>query len=284
MKKYFLFLLMVLLGVASCRKEYSDEIDSTVNGTIIGLDCRISAIGYTDKASGVGIGSINAVIDANDNATSITNYDSLSLSIVSNFTPQYNSNIVTIASGQYFIVDNLTKQVKQFHGFVDPTAPNSPQIDVDYAYNAAGYLINKVYKYSSAPGSPFQEVQYAYTNANLTGMVVKDLVTGNTIKDAQLTYISNIVPKNFIYLFPDESAYSTFNQFYNFGKKSYNAVKDFKVRYYNPGNLLADSSVSLFSNYILSRDNYVVSVLMNGNDQSSIPAFSGKLKFSYKCK
>jgi hypothetical protein len=284
MKKPLLYLFIVLFAAASCRKEYSAETDSTVNGTIVGLNCRISGIGYTDKASGVGIGSINAIIDANDNATNITNYDSLNLSIVSNFAPQYNSNIVTVASGQYFVIDNVTKQVKQFHGFVDPTAPGSPQIDVDYTYNATGYLINKVYRYTASPGTPFQQVVYSYSNGNLTGMVAKDLVTGYLVKEAQLTYINNIAPKSFMYLFPDESAYASFNQFYNFGKKSYNAVKDFKVHYYDPGNMLVDSSVSLFSNYILSRDNYVVSVLMNGGDQSSIPAYSGKLKFSYKCK
>ena len=104
------------------------------------------------------------------------------------------------------------------------------------------------------------------------------------IKDADLTYYSNIAPKNYMYLFPDESTYAEFNQFYNFGNKPTNAVKTIKLRYFDPGNVPVDSAVSQFNSYILSRDNYVVSVYMLGDDQSSIPAAEGKLTFSYKCK
>ncbi len=57
-----------------------------------------------------------------------------------------------------------------------------------------------------------------------------------------------------------------------------------KIRNYDPGNTLRDSLVSTFSNYIMSRDNYVLSVQMSGDDLISIPAAIGKLSFSYKCK
>lgn len=277
--------LLTLTLLSSCLKEYSTEVgDGNGAGVIIGADCRISKIGYADSASGVGLGSITALINAADNTTDITGFDSLTLSIDFNAIPQYFSDTVYIDPKQYFIREATTKRIKHFHGFVDPAFPGSPEYDVDYIYDVNGLLSQKRYGYTLLPGIYFQTVTYTYSGKNLTGMVSLDEFTGNIIKDASLTYYSNIAPKNYIYLFPDESANAEFNQFYNFGSKSTNAVKSLKVRYYNPGNVVADSTVSAFSGYTMSRDNYVVGVYMIGDDQSSIPAAEGKLSFSYKCK
>ena len=57
-----------------------------------------------------------------------------------------------------------------------------------------------------------------------------------------------------------------------------------KVRNYDPGNVVRDSTETSFSNYIMSRDTYVLSVQMAGADQQSIPASVGKLSFKYACK
>ena len=85
---------------------------------------------------------------------------------------------------------------------------------------------------------------------------------------------------------PDEEDpnYAQFNQFFNFGKKSLNAVKEIKIRNYSSGVLTADSTKTVFGTYTMSLDNYVLSVIMSGDDLPSMPAQKGKLKFSYKCK
>ena len=286
MKKVLFYTVIINLSFTSCLKEYSTESGGNGSGgaTIIGADCRISKIAYADSATGTGIGSITAVINGSDNATDITKFDSLTLTIDFNSAPQYFGDTIAIDPDQYFAVDNSTKRVKLFHGLFDPTVPGSPEFDVNYVYDASGYLVNKFYNYSLLPGFPFLKITYTYTGGNLTHMVADDLFAGDMIKDADLTYFSNIAPKNFMNIFPDENTYAEFNQFYSFGKKNTNAVKNLKLRYYDPGNVLIDSAVSTFSNYIMSRDNYVLSVLMTGDDQSSIPATAGKLSFSYKCK
>ena len=115
-------------------------------------------------------------------------------------------------------------------------------------------------------------------------MTGTDRVTGDLIVDADVTYFNNIVPKRYLYIFPDEKAYPYFNQFFNYGAKNYNAIKKMTVRNYDPGNVVRDSAVSNFSNYIMSRDTYVLSVQMDSVAQPSIPALAGMLKFSYKCK
>jgi hypothetical protein len=283
MKKKLVYFIIVVLVITSCKKEYSLE-NSGDSNDIIGADCRISKIAFSDSASGNSIASISATINAADNATDITVFDSVSLTIDFNSVPQYFGDTIAIDPSQYFIADITTKRIKLLHGVIDPTVSGSPEFDVNYVYDASGYLINKFYSFSLLPGFPFMQVTYSYTGGNLTHMVTDDLFTGDLVKDADLTYNSSISPKNYMYLFPDENTYAAYNQFYNFGKKSTNAVSNFKLRYYDPGNVLVDSTVSSFNNYVMSRDNYVVSVFMKGDDQSSIPAIEGKLNFSYKCK
>jgi hypothetical protein len=287
MKKFLPFYIIAsVFAFTSCQKEYSTESGGDSGaGAIIGADCRISKIAYTDSATGlVGYGSIGATINAADLVTDVTKFDSLSLTIDFNSQPQYFTDTVAIDPDQYFIVDLSTQRVTSFHGLTDPTVPGSPEFDVAYVYDGAGHLSQKSYYFTLSPVVPYLQTNYTYTNGNLTGMTLQDMFTGDLVKDASLSYYSNIAPKNYLYLFPDESTYAEFSQFYNFGAKSYNAVKSLKVRYYDPGNVVVDSTVSNFNTYIMSRDNYVTSVIMSGNDQSSIPAIAGKLKFSYKCK
>jgi hypothetical protein len=285
MKKISLLLFVSAVILSSCLKEYStEEGNDTGAGVIIGADCRINKITYTDSATGTGRGSISAAINNSDNVTDVTGFDSLTLTIDYNYLVQYFNDTVYIDPSQYFVRDATSKRINKFHGFIDPSVPASPQFDVEYVYDATGRLTEKFYYFSLAPTIPFMQASYTYTNGNATAVVLKDRFTGDIIRDATLAYYPNIAPKNFMYLFPDETLYPEFNQFFNFGTKSTNAVKNLKIRYYDPGNVVVDSSVSAFSNYILSRDNYVLSVEMAGDDQSTLPAVEGKLKFSYKCK
>jgi hypothetical protein len=286
MKKLLpLYLIATVIALSSCLKEYSTENGGdSGGGIIIGADCRISKIAYSDSATGVSIGSIGATINAADVVTDITKFDSLTLTIDFNDVPQYFTDTVAIDADQYFLMDLTSKRIKLFHGLIDPTVPGSPEFDIDYVYDAAGYLVNKFYSYTLLPGIPYQQVTYSYSGGNLTHMQTDDLFTGDMIKDADLSYYPNIAPKNYMNIFPDEDTYGEFNQFFNFGKKSANAVKNLKLRFYDPGNIPVDSAISVFNSYVMSRDNYVLSVYMLGDDQSSIPAAEGKLNFTYKCK
>ena len=285
MKKGLVYAVIVIAVLASCQKEYSTENGGDNGaGVIIGADCRISKIAYADSSTGVGIGSIVATIDGLDMVRDITKMDSITLTIDFNSVPQYFGDTVYIDPDQYFIFDATTKRINSLHGLIDPTVPGSPEFDITYNYDAAGFLISKSYSYTLLPGIPFETINYTYTGGNLTHMTAVDEFTTDIIKDADLTYYTNIAPKNYIYLFPDEDTYAAHNQFYNFGKKPLNAVKNLKLRFYNPGNILVDSAVSTFSSYIMSRDNYVLSAYMIGDNQPCIPAAEGKLSFSYKCK
>jgi len=280
----------ILISLFSCEKEYSVENNGGGSDLIVGLDCRISKIVYTDTAGtsmggpGTGLGSIDAEIDNLDIVAKIMQYDSLSSTIVFNPVPVYRNDSVYINSEEYFIVD-ANKRITKMHGLVDPTDASSLQFDVFYLYNAGGYLVTKTYFLVSSPTIPFYKVDYTYGGGgNLVHMTAVNLPSGELQMDADLTYFNLVVPKRYIYIFPDEVNYAPFTQFFNFGTRNFNAVKDMKVRNYDPGNVVRDSIVSTFSNYSMSNDTYILSVQMGGDDQPSIPALAGKLRFSYHCK
>ncbi len=277
-------LIMIIAFFASCDKEYSLENGNLVDESIVGVDCRINKIIYTDTAGvDINLGAMQANISNQDIVTEIRKYDSLSSILEFIVMPTYINDTVYINPDEYFIVD-VNKRITKLHALEDPTDPFSQQLDVFYQYNAGGFLVAKNYFFTLTPTIPVYRVDYIYNGGNLTNMTKTNLLTGDLELDAVLNYYNNVIPRRYIYLFPDENDYSHFNQFYNFGAKSYNAVKDIKVRNYDPGNVVRDSLVSTFSNYVMSRDTYVLSVQMAGADQPSIPAPAGKLTFKYKCK
>lgn len=285
-RKNWIFGIGMLIVFISCSKEYSLENsgNNDTNGLIVGADCRMSKIIYkVDTGTKKGIGSIEAIINNLDVVTKVTKFDSLSATIEYSEITVIANDTIYINADEYFIVD-INKRIIKLHGLTDQTDPFSPQFDGNYFYNANGYLTTKFYTLTGT-AILFYKVDYTHIGGNLTHMTATNMLTGDFDMDADISYYSNIFPKRFLYLFPDErAAYSFYNQFYNFGARPTNAVKDMVVRNYDPGNVLRDSTVSAFSNYIMSRDTYVLSVLMTGDDQISIPASAGRLSFYYKCK
>jgi hypothetical protein len=291
MKKIFLhhralwvFVSVSLMAIYSCKKEASVEDPNNPGGdVVIGANCRVSKIAFADSLLGFGTGSVSAVINALDTTTSVTAFDSL-LNIASvKVSITYASDTAKINANEYFLLDP-NKRVARLHALEDTSNPASKQIDIDYIYDGNGRLMKKSHSYTLDPNVPFQEVNYTYAANNLTKMEKMDLIKNELIQDADIIYDNAISPKNYLYLFPDEKTYATFNQFFNFGTKSINLVKSIKVRNFDPGNMPKDSTLSTFGNYVLSVDRYVLSATMSGDSAYAIPAKKGRLKFSYKCK
>lgn len=290
MKKMLPFFLAVIVitatAIVSCSKEYSLE-NGGDSDLIIGPDCRISKIASIDTPTTIGLGSILASINSLDEVTDITAFDSLSGTIVTNSQPTYIDDTIYINPDEYFITDPFgSNRVIKLHRLFDPLDPTSAPVDIDYIYNSNGNLVQKLFQSPAFAVNPMYQVDYTYVGANLDSMSITDMFSSEVITTAKLQFYPNIAPKNYLYLFPDENTpeYAQYNQFFNFGKRSLNAVKTMKVRNYAGGIMTADSSNATFGSYTMSRDNYVLSVILSGDDQPSIPAQKGILKFSYKCK
>ena len=296
MKKLSLYVLIatVAVSVFSCTKEFSLENGgSSGNGSdeIVGVDCRIRKIAYYDSASLIPLGSLAAIINAKDTVTDITLFDSLNNVIAFNSMPFYAADTAYLNPDEYFIRDVTTGNVIHLHGVLNSVFPTIP-FECSYIYNADGTLFQKRYDIPAAGISPAVVVEYKYLGGNMIHMESTDYTTfvPELIQDADIDYYATIKPRRFLNLMPDETIsddlnhFAAYTQFFNFGKKPINAIKSLKVRFFDPGNVPRDSTVSNFFTYITSRDNYVLSVYMLGDDQESIPAAVGRLNFSYKCK
>lgn len=278
-----IFLVATIFCLTSCEKEVSLENTSIGgNDLIVGRDCRLAKIVYNDTATNINLGSIAATINLLDRVEQINEFDSLAVALTFASATNYTNDTIYVNDDEFFVMDIINNRVKKLHGLTDPTDVLSPQFDADYVYNAAGYLVQK--NYALAAGTiPAIAVAYSYTGNNLTKMTYTNLLSGELEIDADLNYYTNIAPKNYMYVFPDEFTHPQYVQFFNYGRKSVNAIKDIKLKMYNSG-AVVDSLISHFDSYRMSRDNYVLDVIMSGDDQPGIPAAASKLKFSYKCK
>ena len=138
MKKSYLFIvLLAVLVLSACSKEYSTENNGNLNNPlIVGADCRISKIAYFDSATGIiGLGSIADIINPLDQSTDITLFDSLSGTIDFKTALTYIGDTIYINPDEYFLVDLVSGHIKRLHGLIDPTIPSSLQFDADYTYD-----------------------------------------------------------------------------------------------------------------------------------------------------
>ena len=281
--KFCLQLVVLSILLFSCEKDSSEEGGGD-NPNIVGNNCRINKIVYRDSSDSTPIGSIAANINGIDQVISITEFDSLSNFLLS-YTDVYNFyDTVYVNDDEFFVEDPNGRLIKKFHGLVDPGNPSSPFYDVVYTYNTAGNLVKKVKALSQAPAVPIEQVDYSYSNGNLVSMNFRNLVSGKKISDATLTYNLGIRPTNYFYLFPDAERDAAYNQFFNFGKRSLNAVSTMKVKHYDNAGVVTDSLVSSFTQYQQSADLYILKVLMQGDEQPSIPAKPGRMQLSYYCR
>ena len=278
---------IVVVGfLISCTKEYSLENGNNTSNLIVGTDCRMAKIDFNDSATNVPLGSMAGVINAKDTVRNVTLFDSLGNNLVANSMPVYSGDTIYVDPDEYFIVDPTNNRILHLHGVLNSS---SFTFESDYFYDASGNLVKKTYDFPGASTSPALVIDYTYFAGNPIHMTSTDMTVPEVIADADIDYYSNISPRKFLTIMPDETIssnynhFATFSQFFNFGNKPINAVKAMKVRQY-VGGAAVDSTVSVFTGYIMSRDNYVLSVYMLGNDQESIPAAQGKLVFSYKCK
>lgn len=98
MKKLFpvFFALMALAFFLAKKNIVLKKTASGTNPLIVGANCRITKIAYIDSATNTGIGSFTVIINAADNTTEITKFDSLGLFVEFNAMPVYVSDTVAI--------------------------------------------------------------------------------------------------------------------------------------------------------------------------------------------
>jgi len=274
--------LFVLLSFYGCRKEKSIE-SGDKNPIFIGSNCRISQVLSVDSLTGIGFDAHNAFFDAAGKPTGTELYDSLSNSIYFGSLFTYSGDTAFVNSGEYFLNDAATGRVKEFKGLIDSSDPLSDTVQIIFSYDASGYLVKKEYYFYGLP-DPLLRSTYSYSSGNLTRALLEYVFPSTEVFiDAAVEYNSSQPANGMMYVFPDAFYTSQYNLSFNFGKRPVNTLKKVTTKLYSSG-VLTDSLVTNYSNYKLSRDNYVLELFAAGDFQDGMGIIDGRTKFSYYCK
>jgi hypothetical protein len=286
-KKIIFAIALLGLTFISCQKEYSFENPlSGSSGLIIGNNCIIKKVIEFDTISNKGAAAINYNFNAaGDRILTINEIDSITLSPLFNANPNYVQDSIIIDPQQYFVVSPSNKRIIKFEGYQDPYDITSPINIYEYTYDAAGKLLGKTLKNAGLPGIVIEQTDYTYTNNNLTGIVKKIPLLNNTVLTASLEYDLAKQPKNYFNILPDCDELSPYIAVLNMGNKATNAVTKIIIKNYDllTGTFI-DSTVTQYSSYQYSLDNYVLSVDAAGYDIPAVPLVRGRNKFEYFCK
>lgn len=254
-----------------------------MNPIFIGNNCRISQVLSIDSLTGIGFEAHNAFFDAAGKSTGTELYDSLSNSIYFGSLFTYSADTAFVNNGEYFVNDASTGRVKEFKGLIDPSDPLSDTVQIIFSYNAAGYLVQKEYYFFGIP-VPLLRSTYTYNSGNLTRAILENLVpSAEVFIDAAVEYNTSQPANEMMYIFPDGFYTAQYNLSFNFGKRPVNTLKKVTTKFYGSG-VLTDSLVTNYSNYKLSRDNYVLELFAAGDFQDGIGILDGRTKFSYFCR
>ncbi len=275
-------LLFLLLSFLGCRKEKSIE-SGDKNPIFIGSNCRISQVLIVDSLTGIGFEAHNAFFDAAGKPTGTELYDSLSNSIYFGSLFTYRVDTAFVNSGEYFVNDAATGRVKEFKGLIDPSDPLSDTVQIIFSYDASGYLVKKEYYFFGLP-VPLLRSTYTYNSGNLTRAILENIFPSTEVFiDAAVEYNTSQPANGMMYIFPDGFYTAQYNLSFNFGKRPVNTLKKVTTKLYSSG-VLTDSLVTNYSNYKLSRDNYVLELFAAGDFQDGIGIIDGRTKFNYYCK
>jgi hypothetical protein len=274
----------------ACTKELSfeDPIGAQGQGPIIGNNCVIAKIVEYDTITRTGLTAINYEFNSSTGRlNNFVEYDSIGQNVVLNANFSYNADTVHIDASQYFVVDN-SGRVKKFHGLQNPYDPLSPELDYEYFYDGAGRIIKRSVTDLTLLPTPFLQSTYSYSGNNMTGIAVILMDgMGNTFPliNTTLSYQFDRVPRNFMNILPDCDELAPYMGALNMGLKSLNPVNKIDIVYLDPfSGTPITTTTTLYNNYRYSRDGYVLSVDMSGDDIPALPFAPGRNNFSYFCR
>jgi hypothetical protein len=262
----------------SCTKETSiEKQNQPYNG------CKVTSIVALESATGKPLYALNTLFSAGGVPREVEAIDSVTGRPDLIQPMDIRKDSVILSDGQYFLLDG-NGRVRKLLIREDPTDPASDAYIFQYSYDPSGYLIEKRV---STPLLPVTLLTYSYTwiNGNLTS--VKGILTAalNPVQIfmSEMQYDLNVVPKDFIYLFPDGAESFMFSMAFDYGKKNKNLMRRMTVIYYDEQGVQTDAYATDFRDIQLSPEGYVKEWLVDGDSMDPFGIFAGRVRFDYFC-
>ncbi len=279
------FIVISILILYSCRKEYSLENRGKLPVDTINTTCKIEKIIESDYFSRIVEYTYNTSYTADHKVSSVQLVDSLNNSVDYTFGVSYTTGKIQVDAQQYFLTGSDGK-VTEFHGFEFPEDNTSDRFTVKYAYNTIGQLIRRTEEYDLFPGITSFEMDYTYAGSNLTRTEAKvnNGTTLQTFIDITYEYETTRTIRNFIYFNAVAPEIFYFQTAIDAGPTSINPVKKATTVFKNYNTGQDSTTVSNFVNYSYDAQNRVISFELTGDDFSVNNLYSGKeYIFKYSC-
>lgn len=269
---------LMLFNIACSKKNPAPISPQTSSKT-----CRLVGIEQPHQA-GKPVYSLTLAYNGNQ-PQSLSIFDSLNNTRIheANFTMPTPDSIL-IDPYQYLILDQ-EKRVVVFVTRANVNLPNNTDTyRYQYTYNADGYLSKKTL-YVNGSNLAYSQTNYTYNN-NL--LVTCEMSIGSVhlkVVESTLTYHTNLIVKDWLYMIPDAHESYMYSTVFNFGKKPNRALAQVTTNILHPSNgSITESWITTYGNYSINADGYVEAVTTQGDLQRGMPAMHGKTVFKYQCQ
>lgn len=248
-----------------------------------GATCKLSNLASYDLATNLKLGAVTSTFNAQNLVERTQLIDSTSQTggtVQNDFTITHLPGRINIGSDQYFVLDAITGRVKEFHGYAEPTDDSTPEVVINYTYDANGYMTNAFLSFAIAPGNPILVYVFTWSGGNLTKVTLTLLTGEKSVIEYQY---DGAKPATRGFLpFHSNPELTLFQNVINFGNNSAHLpVKSTWTDYLVNGNPDGAPYIADFKNYVYDSNGYIKSFEITGD--GSVYGADVKYLLSYKC-
>lgn len=202
--------------------------------------------------------------------------------VVKNFS--FRGDTILLDASQWLLQDPVTRYISKMQVIEQVNSNIQDTILYQYEYDGSGKLVRKKCFYNRSKDPDFT-TDYSYTGNNITSCKLMLGSGPQKLMESSISYDATISIKPWLYLFTDVFENNLYLQAFSFGIRPSLAVKEINTVVYDSGSgNIIDTWVTKFSGYVLSKDNYVLQVNANGDNQQGLAFLTGTLRFNYSCK
>jgi hypothetical protein len=279
----FLFYIGILCFF-SCKKSYSDiyAISDLEQVSLKSDTCLLASISSTNYTNTEEILSLNYVTLTKGYANRLTTINNITNSTRNRFRVFINDTL-SIYDGDSIFLDKATKYVKRIATIKRPLELEFDQYEYRFFYKDS--LLELKLMYVNGDTIPYYESRYNYANNQLEKIEMYFKPENKLIFQSAFKYEKNIKVKPWIYYYSDFFSLSEHLLVFNFGAMPTAIVTEMESVYFdNDGSTVLGLWKTVFSNYKISKDNYVLRAACFGQRIQSLPYLFQNIELKYQCK
>ena len=281
--KNCVIIFFILLAVG-CKKPFSAAYEITDAELVSsGSDtCFLATISSNnfDKIEELAVVSYSTLIRGA--ASSLTNTNAV-LNLTRNIARVVINDTLSIFGGDSIFLNRKTKYVEKIKTIKKPFDLEFDRFEHQFIYKDS-ILVSRLL-YVNGDTIPYYESKYTYTNTQLDKVEMFYKPENKLIFQTLFTYNSKLNVKPWIYLYSDFFGLADHLLIFNFGVMPNKILTSMTATYFAEDGIEKLGEWKLaFSNYKISKDNYVLRVSSTGQRIESLPFLYQNTELKYQCK